>query len=247
MKQRTTAGLDKIKDKIKKLFALSKSPNASEAALALEMAQKLMAEYGVKLNEVGEFEIMEEKIDGNSGAHPPEYEIYLAGQIAEAFGCRIAYGVARRIPKSFNGYDYTDPKYGHIFVGLEHRVKIASFIADVLLRKLKKARNAYMRKLNRVRLRANKIKRADDFCLGWVHTVVSKLHEFTNASDEQAAIDNYVANLNWGDDLKTISRKAVIKSGINDFANGRRVAADVQIQHGIEGQESGARLLEAGL
>jgi hypothetical protein len=237
--------LDKIKDKIKKLFALSKSPNASEAALALEMAQKLMAEYGVKLNDVGEFEIAEERIEGNSGVHPPRHEIYLAGQIAKAFGCQSAYGVARRIPKSFYGHDYTDPKYGHIFVGLEHRVKIASFIADVLLRKLKKARNEYMRKLSRVRLRANKIKRADDFCLGWVHTVVSKLHEFANTPDEQAAIDSYVANLNWGDDLKIISRKAVIKSGANDFSNGRRAAADVQIQHGVEGEEAGARLLES--
>jgi hypothetical protein len=240
---------NKIRDKIKKLFALSKSPNASEAALALEMAQKLMAEYGVKLNGVGEFEIAEERIEGNGGVHPPQYEVYLAGQIAEAFGCRIAYGIARYIPKSFYSsqrFYYDDPKYGHIFVGLEHRVKIASFIADVLLRKLKKTRNEYMRKLNRVRLRANKIKRADDFCLGWVHTVVSKLHEFANTPDEQAAIDNYVANLNWGDDLKTISRKAVKNSGINDFANGRRAAADVQIQHGIEGRESGTRLLEAG-
>jgi hypothetical protein len=239
------ANIDKVKSKIKKLFALSKSPNANEAAIALEMAQKLMAEYGVKRNEVGEFEIAKENIDGNSGTHPPKYEIHLAGKIADAFGCRIAYGVVRRVPKSFYGNYYTDPKYGHIFVGLEHRVKIASFIADVLLRKLKKARNEYLKKLNRVRLRANKIKRADDFCLGWVHTVVSKLCEFTNTPDERAAIDDYVANLNWGDDLKTISRKAVKKSGINDFANGRRAAAGIQIQHGVEGRENGVHLLEA--
>jgi hypothetical protein len=238
------ANIDNVKNKIKKLFALSKSSNANEAALALEMAQKLMAEYGVKRNEVGEFEIAEEKIDGNSGIHPPQYEVYLAGETAKAFGCRIAYGVTRRIPKSFYGYDYTDPKYGHIFVGLEYRVKIASFIADVLLRKLKKARNEYMKSLNRVRIRANKIKRADDFCLGWAVTVVSKLHEFTNTPDEQAAVDNYVADLDWGDDLKTISRKEVKSSGIDDYANGRRTAKDVQIQHGVEGEETGAMLLE---
>jgi hypothetical protein len=246
MKSNANTEIDKIKNKIKKLFALSKSPNANESALALEMAQKLLAEYGVKLNDVGEFEIAEERIDGNSGVHPPQYEVYLAGQIAKAFGCRIAYGIARYIPKSFYSsqrFYYDDPKYGHIFVGLEHRVKIASFIADVLLRKLKKARNEYMRRLNRVRLRANKTKRADDFCLGWVHTVVSKLHEFINSPDEQAAIDNYVSNLNWGDDLKTIRRKAVKKSGIDDFSNGRRAAADIQIQHGVEGQKSGAPLL----
>ncbi|MDR0759668.1 MAG: DUF2786 domain-containing protein [Treponema sp.] len=236
--------LDKIKTKIKKLFALSKSPNANEASIALEMAQKLMAECGVKRNDVGEFEIVEEKIDGNSGIHPPQYEIYLTGEIAKAFGCRIAYGTVRRIPKSFYGYDYHDPKYGHIFVGLEHRVKIASFIADVLLRKLKKARNEYMKKLNRVRLRANKIKRADDFCLGWAVKVISKLHEFSNTPDEQEAVDNYVADLDWSDDLKTISRKDIKRSGINDYVNGRRAAEDVQIQHGLEGKDAGVRLLE---
>jgi hypothetical protein len=239
--------IEKIKKRIKKLLALSRSPNANEAALALEMAQKLMTERGVKLNEVGEFEIVEESIDGNGGAHPPRYEIYLAAEIAEAFGCRIAYGVVRHIPKNFYGNYYHDPKYGHIFVGLEHRVKIASFIADVLLRKLKKARNEYMKKLNRVRTRANKIKRADRFCLGWAFTVVSKLHEFTNTPDEQLAIDAYVAGLGWGDDLKTISRGKVKSSGIDDFSNGRRAAKDVQIQHGVEGEESGARLLRGAV
>jgi hypothetical protein len=238
--------IEKIKGKIKKLLALSKSPNAHEAALALEMAQKLMAECGVKLNEVGEFEITEEKIDGNGGVHPPQYEIYLAGKIAAAFGCRLAYGVTRHISKSFYGNYYDDPKYGHIFVGLEHRVKIASFIAGVLLRKLKKARNEYMKKLNRVRLRAHKIKRADSFCLGWAFTVASKLHVFTNTPDEQLSIDSYVADLDWGDDLKTLNRKEVKSSGVNDFSNGRRAARDVQIRHGVEGKEAGARLLRGG-
>ena len=235
--------MERIKEKIKKLFALSKSPNANEAAAALEMAQKLMAEYGIKRNEVGEFEVIEERIKGNGGEHPPQYEVFLIGRIADAFGCRIAYGVVKHIPKKFYDFDYYACAYGHIFVGLEHRVKIATFIAEVLLRKLKNARGAYVKTLGRVKVRKNKIKRADDFCLGWAYTVVAKLHEFTNTPDEQTAIDNYVESLNWGDDLKTISRAAVRTSGINDFANGRRAAADVQIQHGIEGEEAGARLL----
>jgi hypothetical protein len=115
------AGIDKVKDKIKKLFALSKSSNANEAALALEMVQKLMAEYGVKRNEVGEFIITQENIDGNSGKHPPKYEMYLAREIAAVFGCWAAYGVAGRIQKYFYGYDcnrysYDDPKYGQFFL-----------------------------------------------------------------------------------------------------------------------------------
>ena len=232
--------LEKIKAKIKKLFALSKSPNANEAAIALEMAQKLMAENDIEYNDVGEFEVTEEEIKGNSGRRPPRYETRLIGKIAVAFGCQCAYGTVNYRPKQFFGADFD---YGHTFVGLEHRVKIAAFIAGVLLRKLKKARTEYMKKLNRVRLRGNKIKRADDFCLGWVMTVNSKLREFTNTPDEQAAIDGYISKLKWGGSLKTISRSSVKRSELNDYLNGRNAAADVQIQHGVEGRESGARLL----
>jgi hypothetical protein len=141
MKQRTMTDLDKIKDKIKKLFALSKSPNANEAAVALEMAQKLMAEYGVKYTGSGEFEIAETEVKANGGKKPPRYEIYLMGVIAEAFGCRCAYGRCFLLNMKYS--------YHHTFIGLEHRVKIATFIADVLLRKLKNARSAYIKTLPR--------------------------------------------------------------------------------------------------
>ena len=238
------AEVDKLKKRIKKLLALSKSTNANEAALALEMAQKLMVEYGVSQSEVGEFEILEESIKGNSGERPPRYEIYLISSVANSFGCECAYGVVKKISKTFYDIGYYDYEYGHIFAGLEHRVKIATFISDILLRKIKKARIDYLKSLNRVRVRVNKIKRADDFCLGWVHTVVAKLHKFTNSSDEQTTIDNYVSTLNWDDGLKTISRGAIRKSGVNDFVNGLRSASDVQIQHGLEGREGGALLLE---
>jgi hypothetical protein len=232
--------INKIKDKIKKLFALSKSPNANEAALALEMAQKLMAEYGVHYAGSGGFEIVEDEVKTTSGAKPPRYEIYLISEIAEAFGCQCAYGRHYQ-PHHSLGATFS---FHHTFAGIEHRVKIAMYIADVLLRKLKNARTAYIKTLGRVRIRKNKISRADDFCLGWAVTVVSKLHEFANTPDEQAAIDMYVANLGWSDSLKTIKRERVGQS-LNDFVKGRKAAANVQIQHGVEGQEAGARLLEA--
>ena len=231
--------IEKIKAKIKKLFALSKSSNANEAALALEMARKLLIEHGIKRNDVGEFEIIEEDIKGNSGEKPTKYESYLISTIATAFGCRVAYGLLKR-ETAF------DPFYwGHTFVGLEHRVKIASFIAEVLLRKMKKARKDYMKILTRVRTRTTKIKRGDEFCLGWAFTVVDKLHQFTNTHEEKLAIDNYVANLKWRDNLKTISRSIGKSSGLNDFLNGRRAGTDVQIQHGVENSTCGTLLLGA--
>jgi len=98
-----------------------------------------------------------------------------------------------------------------------------------------------------VRSTKNKIKRADEFCLGWVCTVVDKLNKFTNSPDEQKAIDNYVANLKWGNNLKTISREAIKGSAIDDFLNGRRAGTGVEIQSGIAGKKSGALLLETAI
>jgi len=235
--------IEKIKAKLKKLFALSRSSNANEAALALEMAQKLMMEHGIKRNQVDEFEIIKEDIKGNGGERPSRYESYLTSHTAAAFGCQAAYGWNKG-PKSESGY-YLDGFFGWTFVGLEHRVQIVCFITEVLLRKLKKARSEYMKRLTRVRSRTNKIKRADEFCFGWVYTVVQKLNKFTNTPNEQKAIDNYVANLKWGDNLKPIDRMSLKKSGINDYLNGRRVGASVEIQHGIEGDSNGSLLLEA--
>jgi hypothetical protein len=230
--------LDKIITKLKKLLALSKSSNANEAAVALEMAQKLMAEHGIKSSAIGEFEIVEEEVRGNGGKRPPHYESRLVKRVAGAFGCRWAYGIVK-IDESVSAV------WGHTFVGLEHRVKIASFMADVLLRKLKKARTEYIKKLYRVRTRAVKIKRADEFCFGWVVSVASKLAAFENSEEEQTAVDAFVDNLNWGGSLKTIKRKRAKNSGIEDFSNGHRAAANIQLQHGVEGEESGARLLGA--
>jgi len=201
-----------------------------------------MIEHGIKRNQVGEFEVIEKDIKGNGGDRPPRHEVHLVGSIAKAFGCQSAYGLCKGKLKETGFYDWY---HAHTFAGLEHRVQIACFIAEVLLRKMRKARNDYLKHLTRVRSRTNKIKRADEFCLGWVCTVVDKLNQLTNTPDEQKAIDVYVANLGWTDKLKTINRGSVRNSGIDDFRNGRRAGSGVEIQHGIEGKESGALLLGA--
>ena len=45
------SGIDKIRDKIRKLFALSKSPNENEATTAMEKAVRLMDEYNLSENQ----------------------------------------------------------------------------------------------------------------------------------------------------------------------------------------------------
>jgi hypothetical protein len=224
-------GIDKIKDKIKKLFALSKSPNANESAIALEMAQKLMEEYSIYSDGIDLFDITEENILTSSGRKPPVYELYLINSIAQSFSCKAIRQYSEK----------TEWRYAYTLIGPEHRSQVAAFIATVLLRKLKRARLEYMETLSRVRTRSTKIKRGDDFCHGWVSVVVKKLHPISVPSEEEKALIQYMKKYT---NLKTqegIQRKSV--NGHNDYLNGSLAAKNVQIQHGVEGQESGVRLL----
>jgi hypothetical protein len=229
--------IEKIKTKIKKLLSLSGSDNVNEAASALEMAQELMRRYGLEHDDINIFEIIEKEIRGNSGRKPPIYESDLICAISDAFGCRSAYGCIAS--------DRKQPQYGHTFVGIEYRAQIASFIAEVLLRKLRKARSRHYKTLCRVRTRHKKICRADEYCVGWVDEVCEKLTRFTNSPEEESAIAAYEKRLGWGNELKKIDRKDKHKWNWKDYAKGRKDGDDVVIQHGVSAMEKRENLLPA--
>ncbi|MDR1506341.1 MAG: DUF2786 domain-containing protein [Treponema sp.] len=226
--------IEKIKDKIKKLFALSGSPNANEAAAALQMAQELMERYNIGMESVSRLDIGKEKLKSNGGESPSKYETVLTVFVAKAFGCRAAHGIVKTKVRLH---------YGWTFIGIEHRVKIAAFMEEVLLRKLRSARAKYMKSLTRVKSRGNKMRRADEFCMGWVMTVIGKLREFTNSPEEETVIERAVMESGWGGSVKPIDRKPPKRNGWNDYCNGKNAAASIELRHGVEGAESGARLL----
>ncbi|MDR3173011.1 MAG: DUF2786 domain-containing protein [Treponema sp.] len=230
--------IEKLKGKIKKLLALSNSPNANEAAAALQLARELMEKYDIGMESINRLDISKEKLKGNSGEHPPKYEMILTTHIAKAFGCRPAYGGVIINARWC---------YGHTFIGVEHRVKIAAFMTEVLLRRLKSARKKYVQSLNRVRNRSNKIRRADEFCTGWVMTVIDKLKEFTNSPEEETAIEKAVQDAGWHGAVKSLDRKPLKRYGWEDYINGKRAGAGIELQHGVEGEERGSRLLRGAV
>jgi hypothetical protein len=229
--------IDRIRAKIKKLFALSKSPNANEAAAALEMAQKLMEEYGLIKSDIPTLEVNEGESPRAGGNTPPQYEINLAVSIAEAFGCHVL--MSRKLGKDLvyrNTYQ---------FIGVEYRPEVASYIATVLFRKLRRARADYIKSLCRVRSRITKIKRGDVFSRGWVSTVTAKLNACSVPEEEKMAVELYMKKQH--PDLTSISgidRGSVKKYEHADWHYGREAGSGVEIQHGLKGQ-AGTRLLEA--
>jgi hypothetical protein len=214
-----------ILDKVKKLLALSKSPNANEAAAALQRAQQLMEEYGIEQETVVAAEIVEEEVIRHGGTKPPAFEVYLVTAIARSFGCRVILQ-SSLIEK--------DARW--LFIGLSHRAEISSYLCVVLLRKLAAARRNYMKDIYRCK-RDTKIRRGDSFCIGWVSTVVKKIHAFAGSEEDEALLDQYIKRHKDIVHSEVKSRKSISRYSDTDYAQGYRAASDVKLQNGVQNQE----------
>ncbi len=212
-------GTDKIISKIKKLLALAKSPNPNEAANALKMAQELMSEHKIGISDVNTLDVGVENAPATCRESVPRYEILIVTGISKAFGCKS-------IRSEICG------KKIWRFIGLRHRAQIASYICQVLLRKLKSARADYIKSLYRVRSKYRKTQRADDFCLSWVSAVTDKLAPFAGISEEEEkAVELYVQK-NYPM-LLDINIKKRSFGNAEDYRKGFQAGNGVELQHGV--------------
>jgi hypothetical protein len=210
---------EKIKAKIKKLLALSSSPNPHEAAAALEAAQKLMDEYNIDAVGINRLDITEEACKTVYRENVPHYERSLITRIATAFGCRQIYFQARSFCK-------------WLFIGLPHRARIAAYIAQVLLRTLRAARKDYIKTLRRVKSRYRKTRRADAFCSAWVNAVTEKLSAFAGSGpEERQEIKTFIQKQH--PDLTGMKFLRRPDGTDTDYRNGRLAGSGVRLQHGV--------------
>jgi hypothetical protein len=207
-----------ILDKIKKLLALATSPNAHEAAAALRRARELMDEHGINDEQLAFSDIKEEPLKRPGTGRPPRYEAVLVSTIAKAFGLRTLLG-----------------KGSWYLVGGGFRLEIGQYLAAMLLRKLRSARAAYLLTLKRCK-RDTKIRRADEYCLGWVAVVSDKIARFATlevaeaeASILQRYMDRYSAST--GSFIDRVNRNGPLR----DYSLGAEEGRTVEIRHGMQG------------
>lgn len=77
-----------IQDKIRKLLALSASPNDNEAATALKLAQKLMMEHGVEESELHP-EVTHEVSETGFHEVKHKFQVYAAQAAGILYGCKV--------------------------------------------------------------------------------------------------------------------------------------------------------------
>lgn len=182
---------ERILNKIKKCLALSQSPEPAEAAAALRQAQKLMEMHGISQADLSRADLGEAEVKSKvSVSRPKDWELRLLNLVAKAFGCKLLW------TKSSS---YSVDVYGrYVLIGLKAQVQLAQYTAEVMQRKLIKARGTFTNSLPSYLSRGEKTVQADGFCHGWVMAISKTVHEFALNGETKELIDGRVNELSTG-------------------------------------------------
>ncbi len=211
--------LKKIISKIEKCLALAKSANEHEAAVALGQARKLMQAHNVDYIDIAVAKVAEAETH-KVAETMPDWQWSFAHLIADAFNSKM-----------YQGWHNGAPCIK--FYGLANNALFASYAFEALLPRLKKARREYMAtELRRVRVRANKTYRADQFCKGWVSTMRRKIDQLGFSPEEAQVLDDYKEkrlNLSTGKALVAKPKTSGLKRDDGDFVKGRAAGSSIDL------------------
>lgn len=218
--------------RIKKCLALSQSPEPAEAAAAMRQAQKLMEMHGVSQVDLGRADLGEAEVKSKvSVSRIKDWELKLLNTIAKAFGCKMLWT---------SSSSYNRDVYGrYVLIGLKAQVQLAQYTADVLQRKIIKARSEFVRGLPSYYDRGVKTVQADGFCHGWVEAVGRTVHEFALNDDTKALIESEVEARSTGKakvqhrKAGTMGLNAGYEAGSEESIH-RPMGADTHLQLGHE-------------
>lgn len=184
----------KILAKIRKCLALSSSTNPNEAAVALRHAQALMRAHGVEAHHVNAPDIAETKTSSRTMSRdkPAHWEAHLAQLVSKAFGCKMF--VTKFLFKPGMGYCNEG---SYVFIGPKSQSEIASYTAEVLIRKCKDARKKWVadssgpvQSLSKSKSHLTRL--GDAFAEGWVIQIEKLVTDFANPKEVDAAITQHI-------------------------------------------------------
>lgn len=232
-------------EKIKKCLALSKSANQHEAAAALRQAMAFMEKYKIDADDPELLGIAEASILGSGSQKPTVFEAVLANSIAKMMGCKVILSGDIKVTKDLSFKKVAAWK----FIGFDPAPEIASYAFDVLFRQLKKARSVFIsEKLKRVQIKANKVKRADLFCEGWVIEATKLVSDLNPDKEKMDQIHAYVQQKHKVRNSEPTDRNKKTNTNTdraqNDLHAGRQAGKNAKLNNAMNG---GTPMKELGL
>lgn len=223
----------RILDKIKKCFALAKSPNQHEAAIALKQAYAFAKQYGID---------------------NPELSINISNTNlinTRSISERMDYKLLQLVQNTFNVMAVIEGKKIRFF-GYDYNVTIAGYIFNVLSKLLKKARLEFLNTHTDNRMKKQtKTRRADLFCDGWINAVTDEIlkfqpgneSEFTN--DETKLIESYISNFYETKlyPMKTKKAHDFKEADYSAYYKGKMAGDNITINRGVNNNDDELGLL----
>ena len=171
--------------KIKKLLALSKSSNFHEATLAMEHAQRIMAEHNLTMSDVAASDVQTFSTRMARAKTPPTYLQSLSRMVGDAFGCVVILSTKG----TWDGWETSA-----CFVGIESSAELAGYAFSVLLRQITRDRKEFMAGIKRCK-GGTKTRRADAFCEAWVFQARMKVQKLTLPKEQESALTSWMETL----------------------------------------------------
>lgn len=223
-------------EKIKKCLALSKSANQHEAAAALRQAMAFMEKYQIDADDPDLLGITEATILGSGSLKPTVFEAVLANSIARLMDCKAILQSDIKFTSS-KGFK---KQASWLFIGFDPAPEIASYAFDVLFRQLKKARTTFIStQLKRVQIKANKVKRADLFCEGWVLEATRQVSNLNPNKEKVDQIKVYMQNKHKIQNAEPVDRNKKTNTNTdryqNDLHAGRQAGKNAKLNNAMNG------------
>lgn len=225
-------------DKIKKLLALSKSPNENEAAAALSKAMEIAAAKGIDIKDAEaarENEEIGRRQAEKARMRVPYWQRHLGSSLAEIFGCIMIDRITRKIFSSSKQIELQ-------FVGFPSDLEIVEYVYAYLKRQVIRIANEHMKTKN-FRKRARMEQYKADYLRGIVAGVVCNAKTFyrRDHGTEAGLVPHRVAMIKrhlmdagtTEVDIKSrTNRHDALMAGYGD-------SKKIGINHGVNGAKSG--------
>ena len=164
------------------------------------------------------------------------FEAVLANAIAQMMGCKVILSGDIKITKDLSFKKVAAWK----FIGFDPAPEIASYAFDVLFRQLKKARSVFISEnLKRVQIKANKVKRADLFCEGWVIEAKKIVSDLNPNKEQMEQIQAYVQQKHNVRNSEPTDRNKKTNTNTdraqNDLHAGRQAGKSAKLNNAMNG------------
>ena len=215
----------KLIERLRKLFALARSSNPAEAALALTRAQALMEEMG--LDDPSLIMDIDEKTSAfilSKARSIPRYEALLRKMICDAMGVRAVRDYAGAIR----------------FYGSNARTQVAVYAYTVLARQLARERRKFLAKQSaRIKLKTRR-GRADSFAEHWVWEATRLRKKMEIPDRERALVEAWQERMYPNLVTSKVSAPGKGRGADEAALAGAMAGRRARLDHGISGTAQGA-------